>query len=957
MFRRTKIWTGLMLAFGGGVLSTTTGALAQQSDAPQRIEITGSSIKRVDAETALPVTVLKREDIERTGATTAQDLVNMMPSNFFGTTTAQNVGATNAVASTANLRALGAKYTLVLLNGRRVANYALGNSPVDLNSIPLSAIERIEVLRDGASAIYGADAIAGVINFILRKDYQGIEGTVYGTHVDQGGGNSRSVNITGGFGDLSSNRFNVLLSANHEEDDVLKATDRWFGSTANRPDLGINKASPRNGIPNLNFTDTRGNGYGTQSTIGTSSVNPFRYQNCNNPEYALVVNGATTCGTDYVHYIDLIPKQTHDNVVAKGTFQLNEDIEFFAEGAYTKDKVSSTYSPAPYTRTMTYPANGRFYPTSITLPKGMTLPAGYVMPDGTVLATATVLQNDMAVTPTGPITGTWRTVAGGGRQDVTESTNTRFLVGSRGTLLGWDYDGAVSRSRNKAVTTFGNGQYSYNLLTPRVLAGDINVFGAQDAQSLAALQSASIAGQYEQGATSTADELDFRISREVAKLPAGPLGIAVGVSARREKLEQNPGDVLLIGDNVGGGGSVPAVTGSRKVYGIFGEATIPIITGLEADVAARYDNYKNSFGTSFNRLSPKIALRFQPSKEWLVRGSYGEGFRAPTLYENLRPRTTDGNTNANWSDPVRCPNGTPVSSPNVVDPDSECNVQLTAGTQGDINLKPEKSKQYSLGFVFSPTASFSGSIDYWDVKIENAIVPKSEIAVLSNPSRFVNNYYRYDPQCDRSDPATPNCADFDHPVAGSSDPNLPLAYVFLPYENAAKIYAAGVDLNLNYRQKFGGLGEFGASLEATYFTKHGYGYTDLPGSTSDLGSYGDFGPVPRWRSVTTLTWAMGVWNASLTNNYTQGYQDYINPTETFSDAYPEHRKVKAYSTWDIQGGWRGLKNLEVVLGVKNLFDTDPPSSRTEVNFQTGYDAAIANPLGRTYYARVRYKFM
>ena len=159
------------MIFAGGV---AIGAIAQpvMAQEAQRVEITGSSIKRVESEGVLPVTVMKREDIERTGATTAQDLVNLIPGNFGGGVVANNVGATGA-PSTANLRALGAKYTLVLLNGRRLANHAIGSNPVDLNSIPLSAIERIEVLRDGASAVYGADAVAGVINFILKKNYQG----------------------------------------------------------------------------------------------------------------------------------------------------------------------------------------------------------------------------------------------------------------------------------------------------------------------------------------------------------------------------------------------------------------------------------------------------------------------------------------------------------------------------------------------------------------------------------------------------------------------------------------------------------------------------------------------------------------------------------------------------------------------------------------------------------------
>ena len=185
MFKRSKISLAVALTVGSLV---SASVLAQTA---QRVEITGSSIKRADSETALPISIITRADIDRTGATTAQDLVGLIPSVFGGLVVASNVGSTGN-ASSAGMRGLDPKYTLVLLNGRRVANYAFGNSPVDLNSIPLSAVERVEVLRDGASAIYGADAVAGVINFILRKDYQGLEVSGYANKVTQGGGETRS---------------------------------------------------------------------------------------------------------------------------------------------------------------------------------------------------------------------------------------------------------------------------------------------------------------------------------------------------------------------------------------------------------------------------------------------------------------------------------------------------------------------------------------------------------------------------------------------------------------------------------------------------------------------------------------------------------------------------------------------------------------------------------------------
>ena len=953
MFKRTMMSRSLLIAFSGTAAMSGGVVFAQQAPTQelQRVEITGSSIKRLDAETALPVTIIKREDIERTGATTAQDLVNMIPSNFGGLVLANNVGSTGN-PSTANLRSLGQKYTLVLLNGRRVANYAFGNSPVDLNSIPISAIERIEVLRDGASAVYGADAVAGVINFILRKDYQGLEVTLYGTKVDQGGGDTKNYNITGGFGDLATQRFNILLSVNHEEDDALKAKDRSFANTANRPDLGINKASPRNGIPNFNFTDTLGNKY--------AGVNPSRYKGCNEPDFALVIRDAKSCGTDYVKYIDLIPKAAHDNIVARAVFQPNDSNEIYAEAVHTRDTSTATYSPAPYTVNMTYPAAGRFYPKSFTIPKGYVVPKGttYKLADGSILAAGTVLSADVVVTPTGGLQGTWRTVAGGGRTDNTEAENDRFLVGAKGTLLTWDYDTAITYSKNKGTVSFGPGQFSYAKLTPLVNAGDINVFGAQDAVSQAALNSALLNGP-QQAATSTAVEIDLRVSKEVYQLPHGPLAIAFGASFRKEKLDQTSFPVLASGDQVGGAGPIPSVTGDRKVYGVYAEATIPLYKNLELDLAARYDDYKNGFGTSFNNLSPKASLRFQPVKEVVLRASYGEGFRAPTLYENLRPFTSGNNTNANYSDPVRCPGGVPITPPTndalhqVGALQDECNVQLPTAFSGNKDVPPEKSKQYSLGLVIQPTANFSASIDYWDVQIKGAIQPKSEFQVLGDPNGLVNSYYRYDPKL------FPNGYVDDGKqtgaIKGSTNPDFPLAYIYLPYDAAAKFFAAGIDLNLNYRQKIEGVGDFRVNYDGTYYTKHGYQYIGAS-AVSDNGDYQDFGPVPRYRHSLTFSYGRGPWNASLTHNYTAGYKDFVNQGSLGNVNYPADRQVAAYETLDAQIGWMGLKNLQLVAGVKNLFDRDPPSSRTEANFQTGYDAQFTNPLGRTYYLRARYKF-
>lgn len=939
MFKTTTI-TSAILALAA------TSALAQDAQKLERIEVTGSSIKRVSSETSLPITTFSKEEIARTGATTVQDLVSNLPSSFGGGVVANNVGATGG-ASTANLRALGAKYTLVLLNGRRVANFAFGNSPVDLNSIPLAAVERVEIVRDGASSTYGADAVAGVINFILKKDYQGAEITWGEYKSDQKGGSVDNISAVLGFGDLAKDRYNVMLTAGREEVSPVKARDRSFANTAVRPDLGINKSSPRNGVPNLNFTDSKGNKY--------TGVNPLRYTGCNAPEFGLATFGvpasATQCGTDYVKFIDLVPEQWRANFTGRAVFQLDGDNQVFVEGMHNRDRQQSFYSPAPYTKPMTYPSTGRFYPKSITLPKGMTLPVGYTMPDGTKLTAATVLANDMVVTPTGNITGTWRTVAGGGRSDITETKTDRVMIGAKGLLAGWDYDTGITFSSNKGEIYFGPGKFSYAKLTPLVNSGEINVFGAQDATSQAKLDSALLTGTRQQAAESKSTEFDFKVSRELFELAAGPLAVAAGFNYRQEKLNQISDPVLESGDEVGGGGAVPTVSSGRKVYGFFGEAEIPVIKDLSVNLAARYDNYKNDFGTSFNSFSPKASLRYQPTKDLMVRGSVAKGYRAPTLYENLRPLTTSNNTAANWSDPIRCPNGVPIT--NTINPVGElvdeCQVQLTAGTSGDRNLRPEKSRQFSLGIVFSPVKDMTLGVDYWNVEIKDPIVGKSEIQVFSDPNAYKDFFYRFDPSKDDN-----AAGGFNNPIKGSTNKDFPLAYVYLPYENNGKNFASGLDFSASYRTKVAGIGTVGFSFDGSMFTTHGYQYAGAP-KVSDLGKFKDFGAVPRWRHVLTANWSSGIFNASLTNNYTHSYEDYTDPFSVGAD-YPLVRKVSAYYTWDGQFGIKPTKSLSLVFGVKNLLDKDPPASRNSLYFQTGYDPTYTNPIGRQYYARVNYKF-
>ena len=243
MFKRSQVCSAVAVAFGGALALSAAPSFGQTQ--LERVEITGSSIKRVDSETALPVTIIKRADIEKTGASNVQELIDRVSSNNGGgRSLGESIGDSSATGqSGASLRGLGRERTLVLLNGRRLASYPFSGLGTDLNAIPLSAIERIEILRDGASAIYGSDAIGGVLNFITRKDFRGAEITAGLEAPRQAGGNVTSLAVGGGFGDLTADRYNILATVNYQHYDSVRSVDRSYAKTGNRPDLGFVKDS------------------------------------------------------------------------------------------------------------------------------------------------------------------------------------------------------------------------------------------------------------------------------------------------------------------------------------------------------------------------------------------------------------------------------------------------------------------------------------------------------------------------------------------------------------------------------------------------------------------------------------------------------------------------------------------------------------------------------------------
>lgn len=913
--KRKKLSVAITAVVGTSVIALGS-AQAQQAQKIEKIEITGSNIKRIEGETALPVTVISRDDIQRSGATTAADLLDKLSANSGGGySVSQGVGDSGTPGlSAASLRGLGSTNTLILLNGRRLSNYAFnstGGGTVNLNQIPLAAVERIEVLKDGASAIYGTDAIGGVVNFILRKDYQGAEVSAFGTHTDHGGGNVRRYTAAAGFGDLNRQRFNVIATFDYEKDDPLLARQRKsFGGTAIRPDLG--------------FSRTSGNVFPANFRFGGRTLNVTAAQHCLNDRGSYQVNAATGqpapaqnfCRYDFSSVLDIYPPSERKGFFTRGALQIATDHQLFVEYHLSKNKITFASSETPVNDfsgngPFLYPATGPYYPTTVTLPSGE------------------------VVRPTGALPIAFRLKVGGRRTNRVDTEESRLVAGAQGTVVGWDYNAAFTSSQSKASDNYIDGWVSEARLRQAIGSGFVDVFSGKplDQRGQDLVNAAKIL-QSVRDSKATVNAVDGKLAKELMQTRNGPLALAVGAEHRKEKLDDRPSEVLFSGDVQGGGGAQPPTKADRNITAVFGELNVPILHNIEAQLAVRYDKYSD-FGNTTN---PKVAVRWTPSKALLVRGSYSTGFRAPTLSDRFLPRFI-GNTADNHSDPIRCPGSTPIGG--FVNEGLECDAQFNAQFGGNTALRPEKSRQWTMGVIFEPTAGNSLGADFWSIRRRNSISSLGDTTVfdtfaaidpLSAQGRFVRYPRVANGSCQNDLPGLPTPA------------NVPCAvrYTVQVQENLGKFNVSGVDLT--------GVVRFAPFLtlkaEGTYITQ--YRYQKVPNGPyfDNVGRFtSDNGVIPRWKHYVSLNYRTGPFGATLAQNYMLGYID--------SSA---ERRVATYETFDVQGTWDGWRGLSVQLGVKNILDRDPPASDQGQTFQTGYDPRYTDAHGRTYYAGLKYTF-
>lgn len=913
----------LALAVLAGSTLFAGQASAQETPVVQKVEITGSAIKRINVEGALPVQRLTSEQIAKTGATSVAELVQALPSMQGFTVAAIAAGTNSGGRVSASIHDIGESYTLVLLNGRRIAPQGSG-SAINLNAIPMSAVERVEILTDGASALYGSDAIAGVINFILKKNLQG--GTIDGTWTQPGqsrAGGGNNVSATFGFGDLDEDRYNIMLSARHDEQTQLKATDRNFANSSFLPfswngQNYIHDRSSTSAVPanvGVNYNDgVDAAGKAINKTIG---FNPYRNINgacapMNRPSYN---NTATVqnCGYDSAATVEIVPKSQRDSFFGKATWKATDSIELSLEAAYSR--LDLTASIAPNT-------------ASIAIAKGSSLYNTYVRP---YLTTA----QDANVTST---TATYRTYDWGNRnsQTITESKN--LVLAAEGDLGAWNFGTGLTWSQN-AIDERYVGGYVKNAEFRSMLANNqFNPFLAAGQQTAAtkALIANSVFNGSIRDASTTLKGIDARASRELFKLPAGALSMALGGDYRNYHYVQTPN---ATSNDIYGFSTSAKYDMERNNYGAFAEFNAPITKTIELTAAGRYDTIEavknhvanREMGSKESASTYKVSARWQPTQSFLVRGSYGTGFKAPSMLDIGQPLVAAGFTSRSWACPANlAAENSAYCRPGV----SQYNV-LSGGNE---NLKPEKSKQYTVGFRFEPTSSFYVQADLWDVKIRDAVSAVSEAQIFADPVLFRSLF-----------------TTFVEPGSGQTLWAKQTLSV-----NIGQTHNQGIDWETSYRHRFG-IGNLTTTLNGTYLIKSDY---TRPGTSNDwVNSMNFFGinDAVSFRHVVRLSTSLdtGPVTNTIIANYRNGYTDAsatsynlgTNANETF------RIEVPSFLTFDWQGKWQATKAISLRAGVKNLADREPPLSlRASSGHQIGYDARYADPMGRTFYLTGAYSF-
>ncbi len=952
------------LTVGLGALLMVPVALAQDAktatapgDAGELKPVTirtGSNIPSAEEETVSPVTTYTAEEIAKMGVTDLSSLTQRLPISSQGGLAGNNGGTGFAQGGTGvSLRGLGLNATLVLLNGRRVAPFSYGSGGtitfVNLNSLPLEAVERVEILREGASAIYGADAIAGVINVVTKKDFDGLlikarYGNTFSTDTA-----SQAYSLTYGT-HSKDNKTSVLIVADYLKQNSLFNRDRAFSSQTDATGLSVYDDGTGQSWPGANLGSTGGYpGYFTvprnapglvgtpyEGTAGTRRLAPPKDTNGSAPASAYHLAGLQAypelgSGEDLYNFLKdsqatpdserygifgAIDHQIFDEkMVVFGTFQMQRDVEHVE------------LAPAP----ISFAGNG----------SGIGIPLGEVRYKNGFKITGNQITIPVA-NPWNPfgadiVGGQYRFVEAGNRLYDTISHNYNFVAGLKGDIdpLGrLSYETAVSYSRsedNRREVQIGTQQVQ-NALNDLNLATSLNLFGgANFHNNPATIEGLKVRTIHEAGTQIASWDGRIFGNIEAPFWKPGKFGYAVGTEYREERFFDHPDELSKAGALVGSSPTRES-NGHRSSEAAFIESTIPLagpefnvpgIYRFDVKAAGRLDSYSD-FGES---VVPLVGLIWRPfNEDLLFRGTYGQSFRPPSLRQ-LFNAPQDALTGAPVRDPLR---------PGDLLP------QVPIVTAGNPNLQPETSDNWSVGSVFTPhqIPGLRLEAQWFQIKRRNEISQLSQTlggtsAIAGIPGNYTRDPYDGNPRA-LIDPVTGQ-------LAG------PLVSLVDSYVNVGTTIVDAIDAGVSYELKTETAGTWLFSVELTRMLSNRSEVNPGDGYGEAVGQVLQFDGWPKWRGIGSVTWDYRKLQLGAMADFRSGL-DYPHPGWD-STGYAH---VNSFLTFDLQASYNLPWQSRITVGIRNLMDSDPPLYIGDQG--QWYISTLDNPFGRSYYMELSKKF-
>jgi iron complex outermembrane receptor protein len=934
------------------VATTATAQIApSSSEQLQEIVVTGSLIKRTDTETPSPVQIISADDIRNSGYTNVSDVLRNLSSNGQGTLN-QGFGQAFAAGATGiALRGLTVGDTLTLIDGQRMVSYPLADdaerSFVDVTAIPINAVEGIDVVKDGASALYGADAIAGVVNVKLKKSYVGAEFTAEAGTSQYGDGTTEHAAGIWGMGDLGSDGYNLYVALDwHHSDKILGANRHDAFTTTNWSSLpgGVNTQPGAIGASSLVYPDSV-SGYLVDPTTG--AVSGFL------PGCDQASQNANKCTFAFPGTIQ--SPTTQINVLARFTKSLANDWTAVVTGSVFD---SSAQQIAATTFGHAFSNTGQEQGSIVNI----TFSPGKLA--GTVVYPVLSLPATSPLNTTGAPQNLVYSFPDIGPYQVDVDTFTYRLFGDvNGKALGWDIHGDVG--------------VMYSSMTQKIF-GELVPGAAQTALNngtyvpgVSTNGQALFAGENSTHPSSTLGVVDLTGQRDLVDMPGGPLTMALGGQYVHKALNaQNPPPVVTGVQE----GTIAFAVGSQDVAAGFIELGGKPVKQLEVDVSARYDHYDTYGGSA----TPRIGLKFTPVQQIAFRGTWGKGFRAPSIAESGTAGSAFGQGNTN--DPVLCPGGVANVKGTF---NALCSYPAVGVSASNPALKAVKSINATFGVIFEPIKALSVSVDWYHIEIKDDIISASS----------AGGFYVGSIQLVRGPPATlaqctaTTTGGMPCPTQTVPTPVGYPSYTLIPYVNAGSTKTAGYDMDLKSNFDLGDFGRLRAEINYTYITQYELiangTIFDLAGTHGPQSISGDTGN-PKSRAVASLTWEKGPLSTTFSVNYTSSF-NITDPASGYSTCLQalQGRSPSAYgsalspgvstlpSRWytycsvghftdvNFYAAYQASDHLQVHGSITNLFGSVPP-----VDLQTyGGGAELAyttlhqdGAVGRFFLLGATYKF-